>query len=314
MKRLVLLGLFASTAVLGLPATPEKTPAAAQGGIIAPTDSKIREAALSVSPASPAFLKLHDSSKSKFDDIQSLISQIESGKLLHDGDAQKLDKLMFDYANDLKAAFDQASMDAQDASKSKGQKGSVQSLKTFEDLAQQHEQASKTFEPRMVQIQSKLKTGEIKLDRPLLQKMSPGDLQEFKKFLAPSAFQEMERLHPDLMKGSPNKVRLEQAAEPELLAEAIPVPFSCRVADVVGNLIEETADASLAGQCIGTCLARNWTACVNCIISKGPAAINAWNTFVRCWNGAGTCDGWPWHWGNCLRKAACLAQLIARLA
>jgi hypothetical protein len=318
MKRLSSFLICGAAVLVGLGAAAQPTPAAPKGGAVSPgAASQVREAALvpAVQKASPAFLKFHDSSKGKFGQIQSLLSQIESGKVLHDGDAEKLDKMMFEYANELKAAFDQASADAKEAAESKGRKGSVESLKVFETQAQQHEQASKGFESRMIIVQNKLKSGEIKLDKQLLQKMSPGEMQQFKQFLAPGALQQMEQLHPDLMKGAPAKSSLERTEEtPQLVAQAIPVPLGCRVADLVGNLIEEKAEAALAFSCIGPCKAKNWTACVNCIVSKGPAAINAWNTFVGCWNGAGPCNWRPWTWGNCARKAACLAVFIAKLA
>lgn len=317
MKRIfqtVQIALSGAATLLTLTAFAESPTPAAVGGVMKAPPSQVREAAAPpATDATPAFLKLHTSNKGKFDQIQGLIAQIENGKVVHDGDTQKLDQLMFDYANDLRAAFDQASHDAQDAGKTNGKLGSVQSLKLFEDQAQQHADTSKTFEPRMQAIQSKLRTGEIKLDRPMLLKMSPADMQQFKQFLSPPALQEMQKLNPDLMKGSPNKVQLEETATPELIAVAIPVPLSDSVEELLGNLIEEKADASLAAPCVGMCIAHNWPGCVSCLVSKGSGAINAWNSFVGCWNGSGTCDGWPWHWLNCVKKAACLAQLIYRL-
>ena len=298
MKRFVLVTLCASIAVLGPRASAQPAPTPAKGAVSPQAAAKIPEGGL---PASPAFLKLHESSKGRFEQIQSLISGIESRKLVHDGDFENLDKLMFEYANDFKAAFDQASGEADEASKSKGQRGSIQSLKTFE--------------PRVTQIESKMRTGEIKLDKPILQKMSPSDLQEFRKFLTPSALQEMERLHPDLMKGTA-KSSLARPEEPQFVAEAIPIPFSYRVDTFVANLINvlgpRTAEASLAQPCVALCSQQNWSGCASCILSKTQPAKNAWGTFLGCWNANSPCD-WR-HAGNCARRVGCLWNLISKLA
>lgn len=270
-----------------------------------------------VSRPSAAFLKLQDSSKGKFEQIQSVLSGIETGKVIHDGDNQKLDKAMFDYANELKAAFDLATKEADDASKSKGRQGSTQSLRVFEDMAQQHEQVASRFESRVSTIESKMKTGEIKPERALLQKMTPSEMKEYRQFLTPSGLKEMERAHPDLMKANAqSSLDRPEKLQQQLIAQAIPIPLPDRIDTLFANLIDDlgprSAEASLAAPCVGPCYQKNWGACAACIATKVPAAVSAWNTFVGCWNGAGTCD-WR-HWGNCVRKAACLAVLIGKLA
>ncbi|MEA2329433.1 MAG: hypothetical protein QOE68_4392 [Thermoanaerobaculia bacterium] len=299
MKRLVLVFVCATLSLMSVaasaqkPSLPSEAPAARVSG---------------------EFMKAHDSTNAKFEEIQSLLSGIEREKVIHEGDTQKLDKLMFDYAKQLKAAFDQATRDADEAAKSKGQRGSAQSAVTFESLALQHEKASRSWEPRLNQIQSKLATAEIKPDVAALKNLSAAGLQEYRKSLTPAGLKEMERVHPELMKASSHS-RL-GTPDPRLVAQGIAVPLSDQIDRAVSQFIDEvgpdSAGASLAAPCVSSCSQKNWGACAACILSKTPAAIAAWNTFTSCWNSIGTCD-WR-HWQNCARKAACLATLISKLA
>jgi hypothetical protein len=317
MKRLLVRSFLGAALVAGtvsaFAADPPKTASEAPKAAVA------ERAGNPPTRMSPSFEAAHGQASSFFDNYLGTLTRIETDKLIRDGDAEALEKSGFSYAESMKRAFDLASSEAQEAGKSQGKLGNVASLKMFEETAEKHQQASITFERRFNQIQFQLKSGEIKLDRPILQKMGPADLKQFKQFLAPQGLQEMERLHPDLMKGPVGKSSLESHEEPvEYVAVATQVSVADQMDALLGNLIEDLgprkAEAGLVVPCIGPCIQRNWTACVNCIVSKGPAAINAWNTFVRCWNGAGTCNGWPWNWGHCIQKARCLAQLIAKLA
>src|SRR4051812_5426743 len=143
MKRLVLVLLCVSSTLLNVTAFAQKVAPPTTTG----PGQSVRRAEADPPAAKPSatFIRLHDATRAKFEQIQSLLSGIETGKVLREGDTQKLDKLMFDYANELKAAFDQASKDADEASQSKGQRGSAQSVATFEAMAQQHEQGSRSF-------------------------------------------------------------------------------------------------------------------------------------------------------------------------
>lgn len=271
-----------------------------------------------MSKATPGFLGKQKQVEGSFESLMIIIHRIESGKTIREGDAEAIEKQGMEYAKAFKEAYDQASADAQEAGDSKGEKGSVASFLLFEQTAKKHEQSVKGFQAKMEGIQLKLKAGDIKLDNQLLLKMSPTDKQQFKRFLSPKAFQEMQRLHPDLMRDAPAKSDLSPREEtPGVVAEAIPVSIPCQFETFLDNLVQDLgptkAEASIAWQCRTPCLQKRWVDCWNCIRSKGPQAVAAWNTFVNCWNGAGTCNGWPWNWWNCVQKARCLATLIYKL-
>jgi hypothetical protein len=219
-------------------------------------------------------MKLYESSKAKFEQIPTHITKVERSKAVNDSDTEKLATLVAGYANDLKAAFDQASRDAQEASESKGKRGSGQSVILFEEMAKQHEQAARPLQRRWAQIQRATTTGEIKIDK---------------------------------------SIRAEKA---EPIVKAIPTPFLGRVDALVGSFIDDlgprSAEASLAASCVAPCSQKNWSACASCILSKGPAAIAAWNAFSSCVNANRPCD-WK-HPGNCARQLGCLYTLISKLA
>lgn len=90
-------------------------------------------------------------------------------------------------------------------------------------------------------------------------------------------------------------------------AEAEQNSFSgmCKsAASTVGNLIVPTAHAALVWKCVKPCKDKKWGECAQCIGNAGPAAVNAWNDFVSCWNQKS-----KWWW-----RAWCLVKFVARLA
>lgn len=276
--------------------TPSMVPAASK--IVGPTDFK-------------AVLHANDQ---KLASIESLLARVESSKVISEKDSEDLGKTMYEYAEAMKNAFDKATKEAEKASKSQGKEGDVQLLNQFENTAKVHERRMQQIEGRTQKLDGLLKVGAIRLDRPLLQKMTPQERGEFRQHLQPKGIQEMEKLHPDLFKGMQN-IPMQKpgvSTAPDDGTQVSSLDSICCMAAVskVGDLLVSPAEAALAAPCIGKCLAKNWTACAACVASKGPEAIRAWNSFVGCWNGAGKC--WkPWTWP---KKAWCLAKLIGKLA
>lgn len=258
---------------------------------------------------SPAFKLRLDPLGSKLGSIENILSRVEGQKLVTERDSEDLGRTMFEYAEGMKAAFDVALKEAELAASSKGKQGSVGSLKHFEDTAKGHEARLKSVEAKTQAFEAHLKTGVIKLDRPILQKLTPGDRGEFQRFLTPQGLQEMQKLHPELFKGIMGPQSSLKPFDGTQVAGAV-AGFCRAVPEELGNLFVSPAEAALAAPCIGSCLAQNWSACTSCIVGKGPAAISAWNKFVGKWNGCGKC--WkPWTWWC---KAKALAALIAKLA
>lgn len=260
---------------------------------------------------SPAFKAKIDPAGLKIGAIESILIRVETQKLITDKDSEDLGKTMYEYAEAMKAALDEALKDAEEAAKSKGEKGSTESLKSFEDTAKAHEARLKGIERKTKAIEGQLKMGTIRLDKPLLQKMAPVEMKEFRKFLSPEGNRQMEKMHPDLFKpGVPMKPGASlNLIEMSQLADNVQ-GFCSSLPENISNFLVSPAEAALAAGCIGPCIAKKWSECFACIAGKGPDAIKAWNTFLSCWNGCGTC--WkPWNWWC---KAKCLAKFIVKLA
>ena len=115
---------------------------------------------------------------------------------------ENTEKEMYAYAEQMKAAFDEAQSEADKAAKSGGRQGNTALLNSFETMAKKHEARANNLAKNFERIEAGLKTGEIVLDKPVLMRMSPQEKNEFKKFLAPQGLQKMERLHPGILNSS----------------------------------------------------------------------------------------------------------------
>lgn len=266
-----------------------------------------------VSTPSAAFKAVHDPLEGKLKAIEGVLSGVERRKLVAQADVE-LGIQMYQYAEAMKAAFDQAMKDATEAANSQGERGSVGSLKTFEDTATAHERRVRAIEMQSKRVESGLKNGSIKLDRAVLERMEPTDREEFRNFLEPPARKDLEKAYPELFKGAA-KTSLDRSRATQLAENS---QQCCRtLPEKVGNFLVAPAEAKVVIGCVGPCKQAfqnkknpNWAACLNCIVAGGQQAIAAWNTFVSGWNGCGKCTKvvtWP-----C--KAFNLAIFIAKLA
>jgi len=258
---------------------------------------------------SPAFKGKIDSATLKLNGIESQIAKIDRQKIVTIGDAENLEKTMYEYAEYMKAALDAALQEAQKAGESRGKEGSIKSLKNFEDTAKAHEPRVNKLAKNLKSIEAKIKVATIKLDRPLLQQMTPAEREEFRKFLAPKGIQKMEKLHPDLFKpGTKPGASLNLSDGAQVVSSIGGFCSSLQI----GNFFVSPAEAALAAPCVGVCWAKNWAGCAACVGAAGSSAVNAWNDFVSCWNGACKCK---WYKpGCCAKKAWCLAKFIGKIA
>lgn len=245
--------------------------------------------------------------------------RITSAKSIAAGDLEdaELEKAMETYAEAMKNAFDAATRDARQAADSKGAQGNIGNLRAFEDLAKSHAASVNRLQARSVAIQSQLKSGAIKLDRPLMERATPQQRGEFRQFLRAPARRELLKDNPALFpRRGGNLLDMLQLADLGDSAtfwgwvekrEQLSVQ-AC--VDWLASSIISPAEAAIALPCVALCFAQQWVACANCVINAGPAAVRAYNNFVRCWN---ELPGKPWWMPRWLFRAGCLAVLVGRL-
>lgn len=264
-------------------------------------------------PGVPAAVKARlDTLEIKLKNIESVVQRIEAQKMIKEGDAEALDRSMNEYAEGMRAAFDAANNDAAAAAKSQGKEGNVEHLRSFEATAKAHEQRTKALDAKSKGVQAQLKAGTVKLDRSLLQKMTPAQREEFKKHLDAPGLREMERTHPDLFKpGARPPGSSLNLFDGNKLASAM-ADFCSLVPSKLGSMFVGEAEAFIAAPCVLPCGARNWSACASCVSNSNSLAIAAYNTFKSCSSNCGTC-AWYRPWG-CLCKTSCLAVFVAKLA
>ncbi len=235
-----------------------------------------------------------------------------------DQEDAELDRMMEAYATAMKDAFEAAARDARQAGDSKGAQGNIGNLRAFEELAKAHSASVNRLRAQSAAIQSQLKSGAIKLDRPLLERATPQQRREFQQFLRAPARQELLKDNPTLFpRRGGNLLDMLQLADLGENAtfwgwvekrEQLSIQ-AC--VDWLASSIISPAEAAIAIPCIAVCYAQQWGACVNCVVNAGPAAIEAWNRFVNCWNNL---PGKPWWMPKWLFRAGCLAVLVGRLA
>lgn len=243
--------------------------------------------------------------------VDALVAKVNKRKLITEADMEdaELDKAMQEYADAMKAAYDDAIKQAEQAARSKGKEGNTADLKAFEDLAKAHDKLMKRVEAKTRKVEAQIRAGVIRLDKPVLQKATPAERDEFRKQLKPEGIREMEKLHPDLFK--PGKTSLlspqpESAGAPLLAAAGYCAPLLGQL----GDLLVSPAHAAIALPCVAPCAAKNWGACAACVVNAGAQAVEAYNSFVRCWNG----NGKPWWVPRWLWRTGCVAALVAKLA
>lgn len=255
-----------------------------------------------------AFERKFTLAESKIKNIEGILSRIESQKLVRDGDSESMEREMYEYAEHMKSIFDESLKSAEDAAESGGKSGNVEALNSFETMTKQHEVKLRKIEEKVKAIEAQIKTGAIKLDKPILQKMSPIERDEFHEFLTPEGRRQMQKMHPELFKPG-----MKSGASLEDMDKFYKNKIGCysSIYDQFSNFFVGTAEAAVAVNCIGVCFAKKWEECLKCVRSSGSAAVEAWNDFKRCWD---NCCGCKWYKpGCCSCKLGCLLKFIAKL-
>lgn len=234
-------------------------------------------------------------STTKLDEMERLFVEIETKQVLTLEGAEKLEKAMNDYAEAMITAFDAAQRDAEEYANSKGERGTIETLEFFERNAKVHESRLNKIESKADTIQNRFRDGKIKLDRALIQKLTPPELNDIKQHLSPQGIKEMEKLHPDIFKAPSKPGASLKPFDVSLLSFVLNLP------EQVSNFFVGQAEARVAASCISPCVSRSWTNCYSCIASKGPEARQCVDDFRSCWKNK--CKWYkPWECAKCIGK------------
>lgn len=234
----------------------------------------------------------------RLDGINNIFDAIGINKVITEANAKALDQSMIEAADSAYNAFTAALEEAQALADSGGKKGNVQAVIYFENTVRTYQTKVTQIQKQLDSIEAKVKAGTIKLDKALLQQMTPIEIQEFKGFLAPAARDIMINTYPAIFKVSSVDLYLNQAQQ---MAHSV-MAFCEFLPEQMGNFWIGEAEATLAKPCIPLCAAQNWGGCAACILASAPAAIDAYNNFKKKWNG---CKGW-WF-----KKWACRSYHLA---
>lgn len=243
--------------------------------------------------------------------VDALVAKVNKRKLITEAEMEdaELDKAMKEYADAMKAAYDDAIKQAEQAARSKGKEGNTADLKAFEDLAKAHDKRMKQVEAKTRKVEAQIRTGAIRLDKSVLQKATPAEREEFRKHLKPEGIREMEKLHPDLFKPGKTSLLSPQLESESALFSAA-AGYCAPLLGQLGDLLVSPAHAAIALPCVAPCAAKNWAACAACVVNAGGQAVEAYNSFVSCWNGSGK----PWWTPRWLWRTWCVTKLVAKLA
>lgn len=256
----------------------------------------------------PAFKARLDATTLKLEAVDAIFSQVETKKLVTEADAEEVVRNLEGYARDMKALYDEALKEAEELGQSEGEKGSIATLKAFETTSKAHEKTLRGLGTRARVIENKVKDGVIKLDRPIFEKMSHAEREEFRKFLKPKGLREMEKLHPDIFIFKPIKGSGASLGDIKL-AEVIDA-YSGNLTGKVADFFVSPAEAAIAARCVSLAAAMKWKELVSCVLGAGPEAVSAYNAFKRCWAGAGK----PWWVPKWAWRIKCLAVFVVKLA
>ncbi|MBM3175792.1 MAG: hypothetical protein FJZ93_08760 [Chloroflexi bacterium] len=227
--------------------------------------------------------------------VITILSRIDTTKVITVADSQEFDKGIYDYASSMKAACDLALKDARDAAESRGEKGNVASLAAFEDVAKKHEGMVKNLADKAKAVDAQVRTGTIRPDKPLVIKMNSSEVKDFYDYLAPEGRKVMEQLYPTIFK--PPTAEKGTSPRPEVALS--------RESELSAGESGISSAPVLAAGCVAVCQASAWTGCLSCIIGAGEAAKKAYDAFKRNYN---ACKGW---WKNACKTSYLLLFISA---
>jgi hypothetical protein len=251
----------------------------------------------------PRLLNANEKSLSRMEKISG---KWKTQKVISFEESNAFDDTSMSYAHAMKEAFNEASRLTELAAKSKGKKGDANAIYAFETLAKRHESRILAMADKLKIVETRIKTGELQLDRKTLDSIPTENRGKFKEFLDPKGQEELEKVSPGFLKTS----ALDGNYHFSFLATG--EQFSCAIKRgslflLKNTAFVESAEASAAWGCIDPCKKKDWVRCSLCVANAGLAAADGWGSFVKCWNSASG----PWaKW----QKAWCLAKFIGVLA
>lgn len=274
--------------------------------------------------SSAAFKTKKYKADTKIKDIETLVAKIDNGKRASKGDAENLDRLMNEHVKAVDDAVKQTFADADEAKRSKGQKGSTKSFLEFEDMAQKHEKRAKAVEAKIKKIDAQIKTGDVELDQSLIESMTPAERKEYMQYMTPSGREKMKKKHPKFLSGisvetTTKLVDLENIGKSagwlcRSTAETVD-ELLARITETAGDLLVPPAEAaigvSVGVACAGTGPA-TIIACPAAIITAAVGYSRAYNDWLTCVQGKCGCAWYrPWC---CIGRTGCWVVYLATCA
>src|SRR6185436_3919012 len=214
------------------------------------------------------------SAQAKLATAEAAVERIGSTRRATALDTAAIDKGMYEYAAGFKALFERATREAELAARTNGRQGNIDNLLLFEEVASAEEKRVQKLAARLQALSSSAERGEV-------------------------------QLHTSSAASEPD----ERFLPLDPLVGAYDSFVACFSGGWESWELIPRAEAAIAKPCVPPCAAKNWNACLQCIVNKVPAAIATWNQFKNYWDSASG-NGLQKAW----KRAQCLATFIQKLA
>jgi len=224
---------------------------------------------------------------------------------VQDLQAPDIEQAMEGYTETLKVLTEEALADAERAAKSQGREGDARKLALLETMVKSHEGRTALLRNRADRLYAQVKSGQVVLDRAVLEQLSPAERQEFGDFVSTTA---RKRYPAELVPGSRATLELPQLGK---LADSLFQTARSRInlaacADwILDSIVTPAHPAMLAG-CAGACTYA-WPSCIACVGLATGLTVQSWSIFRNCWNGSGK-PRWTPLW---LYRTYCVSALVA---
>jgi hypothetical protein len=256
--------------------------------------------------------------------IERQFSQIEKKKVVTAEDSEAISQATLSYAEAMKTALDNALKNAETLAKTQGRQGSINPLDTFEKAEKANQPRLQRLQERANAVDNQIKSGNIRIDKPIIQKLSIPERRELIDSLEVPARQIYIQKQPELFKPalelqapqkslkSLNEESLEyQSLMPKNTQNTVANYYvGTTVSEIlqnVSNILMPPAYAVAAAPCVKLAITKNWTALATCVVNAGGQATSIYNQFVDCWKRASGFFKW-------LKRVGCVAKLIIKLA
>lgn len=239
--------------------------------------------------------------------VEAGIGRLEQAKTIDF--EENLEGAMQQHVEATKAAF-AAVMDDLKKYQSTNQKpGTLKSARDFEKKVHDHQRRAEEAVHKLVAIELDIRTGAKQYAKPMLQKLNPGELREFRKMLLPETDHAYKKAYPELFVGD-----VEHTSNDEYLRSRPGLQSSLdrKATTLLRQVLEgvvSPAEAASVVICVVLCPG---TACLSCVAAASVAGGFAVYTLGRCLDGCGTC-AW-WRPQGCWCKAGCWTGFLLFVA